>query len=210
MGSAGVTPSRDRSAPARTDDPGATLPRRAAAPSDAAAATAEAPWHTHFDALARYHRWATVRLFEHVDRLGEADYRRDAGLFFRSVHGTLNHLLVAEDLWFPRFADGISNRIALDAELETDRAALRDRLLAAAGRWPPLIAGWPAARLDGRLDYTTTRGVDQSLPFTLTLAHIFNHGTHHRAQITAAITAMGHDCPELDLVWMLQAESARP
>ena len=210
MESAGVTPSRDRSAPARAVEPGPTPRWSGAAPSDAAATTAEASWHSHFDALARYHGWATVRLFEHVDRLSEHDYRRDAGLFFRSVHGTLNHLLVAEDLWFPRFADGISNRIALDAELETDRAALRDRLLAAAGRWPPLIAGWPAARFDGRLDYTTTRGVDQSLPFTLTLAHIFNHGTHHRAQITAAITAMGHDCPELDLVWMLQAESARP
>ena len=43
-----------------------------------------------------------------------------------------------------------------------------------------------------------------------TLAHVFNHGTHHRRQITAAITTMGQACPELDLVWMLQAESARP
>jgi len=176
-----------------------------------AQATDVSPWHAHFDTLARYHHWATVRLFEHVDRLDDDEYRRDAGLFFRSVHGTLNHLLVAEHrAWFPRFAAGISNRIALDAELETDRAALREQLLAAAAAWPPLIAGWPAARFDGRLDYTTTRGVDQSLPFALTLVHVFNHATHHRAQITAAITAMGHDCPELDLVWMLQAESARP
>jgi len=111
---------------------------------------------------------------------------------------------------FPRFADGTSNHVALDAELETDRAALRDGLLTAVSRWQPVIAGWPAARFDGRLDYTTTRGVDQSLPFALTLTHVFNHGTHHRAQITAAITAMGHACPELDLVWMLQAENAQP
>ena len=48
------------------------------------------------------------------------------------------------------------------------------------------------------------------LPFALTLSHVFNHGTHHRAQITAAVTAMGHVCPELDLVWMLQAENAQP
>ena len=48
------------------------------------------------------------------------------------------------------------------------------------------------------------------LPFAATLAHVFNHGTHHRGQITAALTAMGHACPELDMVWMLQAESARP
>jgi uncharacterized damage-inducible protein DinB len=38
---------------------------------------------------------------------------------------------------------------------------------------------------------------------------VFNHGTHHRGQISAAITAMGHACPEIDLVWMLQQESRR-
>ena len=48
------------------------------------------------------------------------------------------------------------------------------------------------------------------LPFAATLGHVFNHGTHHRGQITAAITAMGHACPEIDMVWMLQAESAAP
>jgi acetyl esterase len=40
-----------------------------------------------------------------------------------------------------------------------------------------------------------------------TLGHVFNHATHHRGQITAAITAMGYPCPEIDWVWMLQAES---
>lgn len=47
-----------------------------------------------------------------------------------------------------------------------------------------------------------------STPFAATLAHVFNHGTHHRGQITAAITALGCSCPELDLVWMLQEERA--
>ncbi|MDQ6680197.1 MAG: DinB family protein [Pseudomonadota bacterium] len=164
-------------------------------------------WQTHFAALAAYHLWALERLYEHIDRLPEDDYKRGAGLFFKSVHGTLNHLLVAEHrVWYPRFADGTSNRVELNAELEADRAALRKRLLAAAAQWQPRIASWPSARFDGRLDYTTTRGVAQSLPFALTLAHVFNHGTHHRGQISAALTAMGHQCPELDLVWMLQAQ----
>jgi uncharacterized damage-inducible protein DinB len=176
---------------------------------DPASPAAGPTWSSYFGGLARYDLWATARLFEHVDPLPEDDYRRDAGLFFRSVHGTLNHLLVAEhEVWFPRFDAGISNRIALNAELAPDRAALRERLLAATARWAPLIASWPAERFAGRLDYTTTRGVPQSLPFALTLGHVFNHGTHHRAQITAALTAMGRPCPELDLVWMLQAEGA--
>ena len=163
----------------------------------------------YFTTLARYNVWATRALFEHVDALPEDDYRRECGLFFKSVHGTLNHLLVAEHaVWFPRFDAGVSNRVALDAELEADRAQLRTRLLDAVPRWLPLIASWPAARFDATLDYTTTRGVAQSLPFAETLGHVFNHGTHHRGQISAAITAMGHACPEIDLIWMLQTESA--
>ena len=165
----------------------------------------------HFLMLARYNAWATRKLFEHVDVLPEADYRRECGLYFKSVHGTLNHLLVAEHtVWFDRFARGVSNKAALDAEVEIDRALLRERLQNATMRWAPLIASWGEQRFDSTLDYTTTRGVPQSLPFASTLAHVFNHGTHHRGQITAAITAMGRTCPEVDLVWMLQAESARP
>ena len=165
-------------------------------------------WHGYFGTLARYNVWALRKLYAHIDALPEAHYRRDAGLFFKSVHGTLNHLLVGEhELWFPRFAAGISNRVALDAEIETDRLRLRERLFEAAPRWQALIGSWPMQRFNGRLDYTNTKGVAQSLPFASALGHVFNHGTHHRGQISAAITAMGHACPEMDLVWMLQAES---
>jgi uncharacterized damage-inducible protein DinB len=174
-----------------------------------AAGAGTAALRGYFASLARYHAWATAQLYEHVDRLPDADYRKDAGLFFKSVHGTLNHLLVADALWLPRFADGVSNKVALDAELERDRAALRDRLLAAVPRWQPLIASFDDARFTeaSTLDYTTAKGIAQSLPFAPTLGHVFNHGTHHRGQITAAITAMGYPCPEIDWVWMLQAES---
>ena len=165
-------------------------------------------FRSYFLTLARYNVWATRRLFEHVDALKEHDYRRDAGLFFKSVHGTLSHLLVGEHrVWFPRFAEGVSNGLALNAEVEADRRRLRDALVDGAARWQPLIESVDAERFASTLDYTTTQGVPQSLPFAPTLGHVFNHATHHRGQITAAITAMGYPCPELDLVWMLQAES---
>ena len=35
--------------------------------------------------------------------LSDADYRADRGAFFKSVHGTLNHLLVADRIWMRRF-----------------------------------------------------------------------------------------------------------
>jgi uncharacterized damage-inducible protein DinB len=119
----------------------------------------------YFSTLARYNAWATRRLLDAVAALPEADYRRDAGLFFKSIHGTLNHLLVGEHLlWFRRFAEGVSPRTALDDEAEPDRVRLARRLLEGAARWQPLIETWPAERLDGTLDYVTTRGVAVSLP----------------------------------------------
>jgi len=169
------------------------------------------PLREQLQTMARYNLWATRRLYGHVDALPESDYRRAAGLFFDSVHGTLNHLLVGEhQLWRARFAEGVSPSLRLDAEVEPDRTRLRERLLEGALAWLPLIEVWPESRLQGTLDYQRMAGQPVSLPFAATLAHVFNHGTHHRGQITAAITAMGHPCPELDLVTMLQHESPPP
>lgn len=163
----------------------------------------------HFLMLARYQVWATDRLLDGpVAGLSDEEYRRDAGLFFRSVHGTLNHLLVTDrGLWFERFANGRSPARRLDEEVHADRAALHAALKQAAREWLPAIGAWDEARFDGTLRYTSAKGVPYAVPFAPTLTHVFNHGTHHRGQITAAITAMGHTCPELDLAWMLQAEA---
>ena len=164
----------------------------------------------YFSQLARYNVWATARLLDAVAPVGEDECRRDVGLFFKSIHGTLNHLLVAEQLWFARFAEGLSLRLALSAELEADRQALDARLRAGSTRWAPLIATFSEGRFAGTLDYTTTKGLAASLPFAATLAHVFNHGTHHRGQITAALTALGQPGPELDWVYLLQQEQGKP
>jgi uncharacterized damage-inducible protein DinB len=148
-------------------------------------------------------------MLDSVSRVPDPDYRRDVSLFFKSIHGTLNHLLVAEHLlWYARFAKGASPVLALDAAIEPDRERLSQALKGGSANWTPLIASWPAERFDGHLDYQTSKGVPQSLPFTASLAHVFNHATHHRGQITAALTAMGQPCPELDMVYFLQAEQA--
>jgi uncharacterized damage-inducible protein DinB len=162
----------------------------------------------HFSVLARYNVWATQRLLNAVKALDDVAYRKDTGLFFKSIHGTLNHLLVGEHLiWYPRFAKGTSPKLALDMEAEPIRERLAQALKGGAANWQPLIESWPAERFEGKLSYTTTRGEAVSLPFAATLAHVFNHGTHHRGQITAALTALGQPCPELDLIKMQQEES---
>jgi len=46
--------------------------------------------------MARYNRWINERLYECCARLPEAGRRRDMGAFFKSIHGTLNHLLLGD------------------------------------------------------------------------------------------------------------------
>ncbi len=165
--------------------------------------------HSHLQTMARYNVWATNRLFKHLDALSDADYRRNEGLFFGSVHGTLNHLLVAEHLlWFARFSQGSSPTMALNTEAEPDRQLVRSRLRDGALAWLPLIESLPEERLAGQLAYRRSDGQPQTLPFAATLGHVFNHATHHRGQITAALTVMGQPCPAIDLAWMLVEESA--
>jgi len=165
----------------------------------------------HFLTLARYHQWATQRLLdEHVARLPEADYRRDCGLFFKSIHGTLNHLLVAElSLWLRRFVEGVTPEVRLDSEVEADRERLHRSVLDGAAQWLHFVETQPASRFEASLRYQTTSNRMVELPFAAALAHVFNHGTHHRGQISAALTAMGHAMPLLDLVFMLQQKAPR-
>ena len=166
-------------------------------------------WPSHFQTLARYNVWATDRVLSAVASMTEQDYRGDVGLFFQSVHGTLNHLVVGEHLlWFRRFSEGLSPQVALNAQVHEDRIDLAQALQEGASRWVAQIADWPLERWGGVLSYTTMRGAPASLPFAATLAHVFNHGTHHRGQITAALTHLGYDCPELDMVYFLQNEQA--
>jgi uncharacterized damage-inducible protein DinB len=41
------------------------------------------------------------------------------------------------------------------------------------------------------------------------LAHLFNHQTHHRGQIHAALTRLGTDAPSLDLSQFQRTEGGR-
>ena len=166
------------------------------------------PLREHLQMLARYNLWATKLLCEHVDALPEADYRRDAGLFFKSIHGTLNHLLVAEHMvWHARFAEGTTPEIPLDAQPEPDRVRLREQLVEGALAWLPMLEVWPESRLHGRIEYRRLDGETVSLPFAATLSHVFNHATHHRGQVSAGLTMLGRSAPVLDLVFMLQQEA---
>jgi len=162
----------------------------------------------YFASLGRYHVWATNRLIaSNLAGLSDEDWHKDCGLYFRSVHLTVNHLLVTDNIWFARFAEGKSLRMSLDTEVHTDRAEVCNALAAAVTRWSPWLATLPPERYDGDLAYTRNNGEKVLIPFAPALGHVFNHATHHRGQVAAALTAMAQPGPELDWVYLLQQEA---
>ncbi len=161
----------------------------------------------HFAMLAAYNDWVNRRLFAAAGRIPDAQYRADHGVFFHSLHGTLNHLLVGDRIWMQRFTGEGEIPAALDgilygefAELEAARRAEDARIIAYAG-------ALTEAALAGTIRYRSTRSpaeIEQGL--TPLLLHFFNHQTHHRGQAHAILTRLEDEAPSFDLL-MFQRET---
>jgi uncharacterized damage-inducible protein DinB len=95
----------------------------------------------HFEQFAGYNHWANARLYQAAFALSDADYRRDVGAFFKSMHGTLNHLLVADRIWLKRLTGQGDHPDRLDGALR----ALRGRSAAKAGRYEKELQCSPPA-----------------------------------------------------------------
>jgi uncharacterized damage-inducible protein DinB len=166
-------------------------------------------------ALARYNRWMNDKLYAAVATLSDEARKRDSGAFFKSIHGTLNHLLLADRVWFARFtgvtvADGFMGPgiRALDQELYADFADLRRERELTDDELSAWVSGLSDERLAAPLVFLR-RGQKLECPLWWAVAHVFNHQTHHRGQITTLLTQQGCDPGVTDLFAMLREEGAR-
>ena len=156
----------------------------------------------HFDMFAGYNAWANRRLYEAAAGLTDAQYREDRGAFFKSVHGTLNHLLVGDRVWMHRFTGEGAAPARLDLILFEDFAGLRTAREAEDKRIVDYTKSLDEAKLAGVIRYrrvTSPETVEQ--PLALALAHFFNHQTHHRGQAHALLSQLTGRAPELDLLY---------
>ena len=78
----------------------------------------------HFKLLAAYNRWANARLYAAALDLSELSYRLHTGVYFGSLHGTLNHLLLTDRLWLKRLTGEGDLPNDLNAILYEDRIEL--------------------------------------------------------------------------------------
>ena len=157
----------------------------------------------HVHLMAAYNSWINSRLYSVCAALSDAERKRDRGAFFRSIHGTLNHLLLADSVWIGRFEAKPFLFKSLDQELYAsfdELCANRSAMDARIERW---AAGLTEAALDARLEYTSAV-MQRSFAPTLwkVVAHFFNHQAHHRGQLTTLLSQAGADYGATDLLIM--------
>src|SRR5665213_1048628 len=153
--------------------------------------------------FAGYNAWCNERLYAAAAKVSDADYRADRGAFFKSLHGTLNHLLVADRIWMKRFTGAGEQPPGLDAILYDDFAALRtarqteDTLI---NRYIARLSEDDLNRTIRYNSFVNPQTIEQAL--APALDHFFNHQTHHRGHAHGLLTAItGNDAtPSFDLI----------
>ena len=154
-----------------------------------------------FRQLAGYNRWANARLYAATLALSDQAYRLHIGVFFGSLHGTLNHLLLTDRHWLKRLTGEGDHPNRLDAILYEDRAGLTRARVAEDIRLIAVVEKYDEAGLANLHSYKTTSGMPHSQVLSDILLHLFNHQTHHRGQAHACLSILtGGEPPSLDLL----------
>jgi uncharacterized damage-inducible protein DinB len=150
--------------------------------------------------LYEYAVWANERVLSAAETLTPEQWQAPLGHSFDSVHGTMVHILSSEMLWLGRW----------QGQSPTERGVSIDSVPTVAD----LRARWAPVRIalhffDSQLDevdwardiaYRTLEGVPAAYPLWQMYLQVINHGTHHRAEASDMLTALGAPPLPLDMI----------
>jgi uncharacterized damage-inducible protein DinB len=156
--------------------------------------------------MAAYNAELNRRVFGAALRLPDEERRADRGVFWRSIHGTLSHVLWADRIWLSRFGVGAQPTAAIQdsdklvddfGDLWSQRQGLDEVIVDWAGRLSETDLQGDLAWYSGAVGRNMVRSK------ALVVMHIFNHQTHHRGQAHALITRAGETTGDTDLPFVL-------
>ncbi|WP_179958439.1 DinB family protein [Chitinimonas arctica] len=157
-------------------------------------------WKNHFLYLVDYQHWANDKLFECLDKLSDEARKRDEGLFFKSIHGTANHLLVNNQLWFGRLK-GEAQESRSDQQLHEEWRELKQALRQTVRHTQHWLQAQPPEFFEGELHFHSGSGMEHVNWVHDVLTHFATHYAHHRGQIAAIATKLGAPIPEMDFIY---------
>jgi uncharacterized damage-inducible protein DinB len=152
--------------------------------------------------MAAYNAEMNRRLYGAAANLSDAERKADRGAFWKSIHGTLAHILWGDFQWMSRFDNWPKPPGALkdSAALCDDFGELRARRIKADADiedWARRVTKeWLAEDL---VWYSGAAQRDVRRAKGALVVHLFNHQTHHRGQAHALLTACGQQTGDTDL-----------
>jgi len=157
--------------------------------------------------MAEYNRWMNDRLYRTCADISDATRKEDRGAFFKSIHGTLDHILWGDRIWLGRF-NGKSYPLERSGPFLYDGF---DALHEARTQMDAEILSWAAGVTPQWLNESMTwtsklYGFTQTQPRWVLVTQLFNHQTHHRGQVTTLLKQLDidpgvTDVPLLPALW---------
>lgn len=107
-----------------------------------------------------------------------------------------------------RFEGVPSGLDRLDAILFDEFADLRAARTAEDAHIMDFVAGLGDEAVSATFRYRNMAGEPQEMPLAWTLAHFFNHQTHHRGQVHGMLSGTPVPPPPLDLIYFLREDAS--
>jgi uncharacterized damage-inducible protein DinB len=158
--------------------------------------------------MAQYNTHMNEKLYAMCAALSDEERRRDRGAFFKSIHGTLNHLVWADRAFLIRV-------LQWDLEIGEPNTVLFDDFAALTNerkRFDAIILDWANQLEDATLSqpiefFSVVYQRRRRMPLYLMVVQMFNHQTHHRGQLTTLLSQLGLDPGVTDLPFIPFADS---
>ena len=152
--------------------------------------------------LLLYMLWADRQTLMAVRSVKEEDLTRDAGISFKSLLGTMAHILGAQQVWLSRVLGNPLPRVP-DIDDFPDLMSWITAWEETASGLEAFLAGLTDEQLAADLTWSNTRGDTFTRPLWQPLLHMVNHSTYHRGQIVSLLRQMGYQAPKTDLIYYL-------
>jgi uncharacterized damage-inducible protein DinB len=156
--------------------------------------------HELFD----YHYWARDRQLQACAALDPEQFLRPIGGSFPSLRDTLAHLVAVEWLWLQRWR-GENPRTLIPVDEFPTLAAISQRWAAIEGEMRAWLAALDEPALQRPLTCFSTRGEPWTYPLWRMIAHLLNHQSYHRGQVTTLLRILGTQPPRVDFLVGLDA-----
>jgi uncharacterized damage-inducible protein DinB len=147
-----------------------------------------------------YNAWANRRLFDALAALPGEQYQRDLKSSFASIHGTVCHIVWAEQLWFTRWLGRPAPAVAQGKDL-AGLAEARARWESLEAERAAFLAGFPESRLSDTITITPSGGgAPYSHSFREMFLHVVDHSSYHRGQVITMLRQLGVKPPNTGMM----------